>query len=70
MIRLDQAVTARFPEISRRKARELISQYRILVNERPVAIASRPVGDADRIAIVNQITSIAVIRRTDQWLAA
>ena len=40
-MRLDQAIAARFPDISRRRARELIAQRRILVNERLVAISSR-----------------------------
>jgi len=44
-MRLDQAIAARNPEISRRRARELIAGRRVLVNERPVSIASREVRD-------------------------
>ena len=43
-MRLDQAIAERNPEISRRKARELISARRVLVNDRPVGIASREIA--------------------------
>lgn len=68
-MRLDQAIAARFPEISRRKARELISQKRVLVNERRVAVASREVADADRITIVDEEPEIAVIASSNDWIA-
>lgn len=68
-MRLDQVVAARYPEISRRKARELIAARRVLVNDRPVGIASREVGDADRIAIVDELPEIEVLRETEDWLA-
>ena len=61
-MRLDQAVAARNPEVSRRKARELIASGLILVNDRPVRVASREIGDADRIAIVASVPELDVIR--------
>lgn len=69
-MRLDQAVAARNPEISRRKARELIAQKRVFVNDRPVAVASREVGDADRITIaLDDPAAIDVLRETADWVA-
>lgn len=70
IMRLDQAIAARFPEISRRKARELIAQKRVLVNERRVGVASREVADADRIAIVDaDAPELPIITSTDDWVA-
>ena len=68
-MRLDQAIASRFPEISRRKARELLSQHRVLVNERPVSVASRIVAPADRIVIVNEPDELRILAATDRWLA-
>jgi len=68
-MRLDQAVAARYPEISRRKARELIAARRVLVNDRPVGIASREIADSDRLAIVDELPELAVLRETDDWVA-
>jgi 23S rRNA-/tRNA-specific pseudouridylate synthase len=68
-MRLDQAIAARFPAISRRKARELIAARKVLVNERAVSIASREVSESDRIAIVEDAPSIDVIHKTDDWIA-
>ncbi|MBV9497163.1 MAG: RluA family pseudouridine synthase [Acidobacteria bacterium] len=68
-MRLDQAVASRFPEISRRKARELISARRVLVNDRPVAIASREVADGDRIVLVASEAELTILRETAQWIA-
>jgi RluA family pseudouridine synthase len=70
-MRLDQAIPARFPAISRRKARELIAARRVLVNERLVAVASREVSDDARIAIVNdeETSKLDVIRETADWVA-
>ncbi|HKO54317.1 MAG TPA: RluA family pseudouridine synthase [Thermoanaerobaculia bacterium] len=67
-MRLDQAVAARYPEVSRRKARELIAARRVLVNDRPVAIASREVSDEDRVALVADF-DLAVLRETADWIA-
>jgi len=67
-MRLDQALAARFPELSRRKARELIASGRVLVNQRPVRIASREVADADVIAVAEP-AKIPLIAITDEWLA-
>jgi 23S rRNA-/tRNA-specific pseudouridylate synthase len=68
-MRLDQAVAARFPHISRRQARELIAKRRVLVNERSVAIASREIGDSDRIAIVEEQPPLDIIKLTDDFVA-
>jgi 23S rRNA pseudouridine1911/1915/1917 synthase len=68
-VRLDQAIAARHPEISRRKARELIAQKRVLVNDRPVGVASREVGERDRIAIAEQVPELVLIRETAEWVA-
>lgn len=68
-MRLDQAIAARFPHISRRKARELIAQRRVLVNERAVAIASREVRDADRIAVVEETPPLDIIEVADDFVA-
>jgi RluA family pseudouridine synthase len=67
--RLDQAIAARFPGISRRKARGLLAGHRVLVNDRPVAAASRSVTDSDRIAIVDSDPEVAVLRLTADWVA-
>lgn len=66
-MRLDQALAARF-SISRRKARELIAAGRVLVNQRPVRVASREVGD-DELRIVEELPSVPVLRITDDWIA-
>jgi 23S rRNA-/tRNA-specific pseudouridylate synthase len=68
-MRLDQAIAVRFPEISRRKARELLSEHRVLVNERPVSVASREVTAADRIAIVGGHPDVRILRISDEWIA-
>lgn len=68
-MRLDQALASRFPGLSRRKARELIAQRRVLVNDRPVAIASREVGPSDRITIAGELPEIEIVRETGDWLA-
>lgn len=68
-MRLDQAVAARYPDISRRKARELIAQKRVLVNDRPVGVASREVSDRDRITVAEEVPDLRVIRDTRDWIA-
>ncbi|HWS72946.1 MAG TPA: RluA family pseudouridine synthase [Thermoanaerobaculia bacterium] len=68
-MRLDQAVAARFPDISRRKARELIAERRVLVNDRPVAMASREVADDARIVIIDDVPDLAILRETAEWVA-
>ena len=69
-MRLDQAVAARYPEISRRKARELIAEKRVFVNDRPVGVASREVSDADRITVtLEEMPELDVIRETADWIA-
>lgn len=68
-MRLDQAVAARHPEISRRKARELIAGARVFVNDRPVRVASREIAETDRITIAGSLPEIAVIRETADWVA-
>jgi 23S rRNA-/tRNA-specific pseudouridylate synthase len=66
-MRLDQALAARF-EISRRKARELIAAGRVLVNQRPVRVASREVAD-DELRIAEELPAVPVLAITDDWLA-
>jgi RluA family pseudouridine synthase len=68
-VRLDQAIAARYPDISRRRARELIAGRRVLVNERAVSIASREVGSDDRIAVVDDVPEITIIGESDDWVA-
>jgi RluA family pseudouridine synthase len=68
-MRLDQAIAARYPNISRRKARELIAARRVLVNERAVSIASREVDADDRIAIVEDAPELSIIRESEDWIA-
>ncbi|HVR41328.1 MAG TPA: RluA family pseudouridine synthase, partial [Thermoanaerobaculia bacterium] len=68
-MRLDQVIPQRYPELSRRKARELIAQKRVLVNERLVAVASREVSESDRIAIVETLPEIPIIKETADWIA-
>jgi len=68
-MRLDQAVAARYPDISRRKARELIAAGRVLLNQRRVSVASREVGDRDVVAVVEETPPINVIASTDDWIA-
>lgn len=68
-MRLDQAVAARFPHLSRRQARELIAQHRVLINERPVSVASRELADNDRIAIIATVPAIEVLRLTEGFVA-
>ena len=68
-MRLDQAIAARYREVSRRKARELIAQRRVLVNERPVSIASREVRESDRIAIIDAVPQLEILKITDDFVA-
>jgi 23S rRNA-/tRNA-specific pseudouridylate synthase len=68
-LRLDQAIAARFPDISRRKARELIAAGRVLVNEHPVRIASRDVPDDAQITVAGETPALAVIASTEEWIA-
>jgi 23S rRNA pseudouridine1911/1915/1917 synthase len=68
-LRLDQAIAARFPDISRRKARELIAAGRVLVNQRPMRIASREIADDAQITVAADVPSLAVLTSTDDWIA-
>lgn len=68
-MRLDQAVPARYPEISRRKARELISAGRVFLNDRPVRVASREVHERDRVTVAQEVPELDVLRETDDWIA-
>ena len=68
-MRLDQAVAARFPDLSRRKARELIAAGRVLVNQRPVRVASRFVADSDQLAVAGDLPAIEVLASGYDWLA-
>ena len=68
-MRLDQAIAARYPDISRRKARDLIAQQRVFVNDRPVRVASREVQDTDRITLADVLPDLDVIREHADWVA-
>ena len=68
-MRLDQAVAARHPEISRRKARELIAAGRVLLNQRRVSVASREVADRDVVTVVEESPALEVLAITDDWIA-
>lgn len=68
-MRLDQAVAARYPDISRRKARGLIAAGRVLLNQRRVSVASREVSDRDVVTVVEETPAIDVIRSTEDWIA-
>jgi len=68
-MRLDQAIPQRYPQLSRRKARELIGQRRILVNDRPVGVASREVSERDRITIIEELPELEMLREERDWLA-
>lgn len=68
-MRLDQAIAARHPDLSRRKARELIAADRVLVNDRPVRVASREVSDTDRITIADALPELSILRETADWVA-
>lgn len=67
-MRLDQALAARF-EISRRKARELIAAGRVLVNQRPVRVASREVAGDDELRYAAEVPHVPLLNLTDDWLA-
>lgn len=68
-MRLDQAVAARYPEVSRRKARELIAAERVFVNDRPIRVASREVSERDRITLAEELPPLDVLRETADWVA-
>ena len=68
-MRLDQAIAVRFPDVSRRQARRLISEHRVLVNDRPVSIASREIDDRDRIRIAEAKPDIEILALTDGFIA-
>jgi 23S rRNA-/tRNA-specific pseudouridylate synthase len=68
-MRLDQAIAARFPDISRRKARELIANGRVLVNQRPVRIVSREIPDGADLAVAHDVPALPVIASAADWIA-
>lgn len=68
-MRLDQAVAERFPEISRTKARALIAERRVFVNDRPVAVASREVRANDRITLAGPLPELEILAETDDFVA-
>jgi len=69
-MRLDQAVAARFPNLSRRQARELIAAGRVLVNQRSVRVASREVADDDELRVAEELPRIAPLAKSDDNRAA
>jgi len=68
-MRLDQAVAARHPSISRRKARELIAAGQVFVNDRPVRVSSRDVSDSDTVIVRESLASFAPLAISDEWIA-
>jgi 23S rRNA-/tRNA-specific pseudouridylate synthase len=68
-MRLDQAIPARFPSISRRKARELIASGFVTVNQRPVRVASREVAEGDELRVVDARPAVPLLASTEDWLA-
>ena len=68
-MRLDQALSARFPTISRRKARTLIASGQVTVNQRPVRVASREVANDDELRVVDVQLAVPLLASTDEWLA-
>ncbi len=69
MTRLDQAISARFPSISRRKARALIASGCVTVNQHPVRVASREVASGDELRVVEASAPVPLLASTDEWLA-
>jgi 23S rRNA pseudouridine1911/1915/1917 synthase len=67
--RLDQSIAERYPLISRRKAKDLLSAGRVLVNDRPVGVASRMIAATDRITLVEKLPAIPVLAATAEWIA-
>src|ERR1043165_4506823 len=67
-MRLDQALVLRFSELSRRKARELIASGHVLVNARPVRIASREVRETDNVSVAEAV-ELPIIKITDEGIA-
>ena len=47
----------------------MIAQKRVLVNDRPVAVASREVSERDRITIADELPELTIIRETRDWIA-
>lgn len=41
----------------------------MLVNDRPVAVASREVSEADRITIAEELPELSILRETRDWIA-
>lgn len=68
-VRLDLAVAARF-NLSRRKARALIAEGRLLVNRRRVVVASREVGASDELSLISEdAPAVNVLASTERWVA-
>jgi 23S rRNA-/tRNA-specific pseudouridylate synthase len=68
-MRLDQAIPARFPSISRRKARELIASGCVTVNQRSIRVASREVAEGDELRVVDAQPPVPLLASTEEWLA-
>jgi len=67
--RLDLAIAAAFPEISRRAARRLIQNDSILINGRAVSVVSRLVSVTDDVVILDEAVAIPVLQLRSDWLA-
>jgi 23S rRNA pseudouridine1911/1915/1917 synthase len=67
--RLDQEVAARQAGISRRQARELIAQRRVLVDGHLVAVASRLVSAGQSITVFPTLPDLSILALNKDWLA-
>jgi len=55
--------------MSRRQARQLLSEHRVLVNDRPVSIASREIDESDRISIAGEERPVEILAINDEFIA-
>lgn len=67
--RLDLALSAALPDISRRAARRLIAAHAVLVNGRPIGVASRTVTPKDEVLVVDQDATIPILSIGDDFIA-
>ncbi|MEO8217421.1 MAG: RluA family pseudouridine synthase [Acidobacteriota bacterium] len=68
-LRLDMAIASSEHSFSRRAARKLLGEHRVLVNGAPVAAASRVVRPEDVIVVVPEAIELSVLRETADWIA-
>lgn len=63
------AMAAALPEMSRREARRLIESHSVVLNGRPVGVASRMVGPEDHIHLVTEPLELTILKSSDGYLA-